>query len=78
MFEGTLSEITKPVRILRWPEVESRVGFSKSHAYALQKKGKFPKPIKLIEGGRAAGYIESEIDQYIEVRINLSRGSCDE
>ena len=64
---------TSSIRLLRWPEVQSRVGFSKSYAYALQAKGLFPKPIKLIEGGRAAGYIESEIDEYIASRIDASR-----
>ena len=78
MVYDNLSENTKPIRILRWPEVQSREGFSKSYAYVLQSKGLFPKPIRLIEGGRAMGYIESEITQYIEVRINLSRGVSDE
>ena len=78
MVINTLSDKTKPIRILRWPEVQSRVGFSKSYAYALQAKGLFPKPIKLIEGGRAAGYIESEVDQYITARINSARGVSDE
>ena len=64
--------------MLRWPEVQKKVGFSKSHAYTLQAKGLFPMPIKLIEGGRANGYIESEIDAYIEKRISISRGDCNE
>jgi prophage regulatory protein len=59
MIYDNASENTKPIRILRWPEVQSRVGFSKSYAYVLQSKGLFPKPIRLIEGGRAMGYIES-------------------
>ena len=68
----------KPTKILRWPEVQQRVGFSKSYAYVLQAKGLFPKPIKLIEGGRAAGYIESEIDEYVKARISSSRSNFDE
>ena len=68
----------KPTRILRWPEVQQRVGFSKSYAYVLQAKGLFPKPIKLIVGGRAAGYIESEIDEYVRARISSSRSTFDE
>ena len=78
MVYDNASENTKPIRILRWPEVQSRVGFSKSYAYALQSKGLFPKPIRLIEGGRAMGYIESEVDHYIETRISLSRRDVDE
>lgn len=51
------SDLT-PLRILRWPEVSKRIPFSKSYAYALQARGLFPKPIKLIKGGRASGYLE--------------------
>ena len=68
----------KPTKILRWPEVHKRVGFSKSYAYVLQAKGLFPKPIKLIEGGRATGYIESEIDEYVKARISSSRSAFNE
>jgi prophage regulatory protein len=78
MVKDTSSENIKSTRMLRWPEVQSRVGFSKSYSYALQAKGLFPKPIKLIEGGRANGYLESEIDAYIANRIELSRGDCNE
>ncbi len=73
MAHKTTSDSTKPSRILRWPEVQARVGFSRSYIYALQAKGLFPKPIKLISGGRASGYIESEIDSYIKSRIDSSR-----
>jgi prophage regulatory protein len=78
MVKNTSSENNKSIRMLRWPEVQKKVGFSKSHAYALQAKGLFPMPIKLIEGGRANGYIEAEIDAYIEKRISISRGDCNE
>ena len=65
-----MTSIDKPRQILRWTEVASRIPFSKSHAYALQAQGKFPKPVKLVEGGRAAGWLESDIDSFIEGRIS--------
>ena len=64
----------QPEKLLRWPEVQARVGFCKSYSYVLQKKGIFPKSIKLIEGGRAVGYLESEIDEFVNRRIKQSRG----
>ena len=64
----------QPEKLLRWPEVQARVGFCKSYSYVLQKKGIFPKSIKLIEGGRAVGYLESEIDEFVNMRIKQSRG----
>ena len=69
----TKLEVSKKQRLIRLPEVKERVGLSKSHIYLLQAQGLFPKAIKLREGGRAAGYIESEIDTYIQGRIALSR-----
>ena len=68
------STTTPPTRILRWPDVAKRIPFSKSYAYALQAKGLFPKPIKLIKGGRAAGYLESEINDWVNARIAEARG----
>ena len=62
-----------PERLLRWPEVQARVGFCKSYCYVLQHKGLFPKSIKLTEGGRAVGYLESEIDEFISNRIAQAR-----
>jgi prophage regulatory protein len=60
-------------KLLRWPEVQARVGFCKSYSYVLQKKGIFPLPIKIIKGGRATGYLESEINEFINARIEQSR-----
>ena len=36
-------------------------------------KGKFPEPFKLIPGGRAAGWLETTVDDWIESREQLSR-----
>ena len=68
----------QPEKLLRWPDVQARVGFCKSYSYVLQKKGIFPKPVKLIEGGRATGYLESEINEFINARIKQSRSDLRE
>ena len=67
----------KPQRIIRLSEVASRLGISKSYAYVLQTKGLLPSPIKIVEGGRAAGYLETEIDAFINSRFSASRGAAD-
>ena len=58
---------------VRMPEVISRTGLSRSHIYKLQSSGTFPKSISLC-GGRAVGWLDSEIDEWMEYRINESRG----
>lgn len=57
--------------LLRWPEVQKRVGICRSHAHQLAAKGQFPKPVKL--GVRASAWIESEITEWVAQRISESR-----
>ena len=58
--------------ILRLPDVKSRTGLSRSTIYLRIKEGKFPYPINL--GSRAVGWIESDIDDWLDQRIAESRG----
>ncbi len=60
-------------RIIKRPEVSDKTGISRSQIYSLIAEGKFPKQIRL-GGGRASGWVESEIDQWIDDRI-LERDS---
>jgi len=57
---------------LRRNQVELRTGLSRSTIYARIAAGLFPSPIDL-GGGRAVGWLESEIDQWVQSRINESR-----
>lgn len=58
-------------RFIRLPEVKLRTGLSRSTIYADMAKGIFPKSISL--GERSIGWPESEINAWIEVRIQKSR-----
>jgi prophage regulatory protein len=58
--------------ILRMPEVERTTGLKKSTIYLLIKQSQFPSPISL--GGRASGWLLSEINQWKAERIAISRG----
>ena len=57
--------------ILRLPSVRSRTGLSRSTIYLRIAENRFPKPISL--GGRAVGWIESEIDDWLNEQIEASR-----
>ena len=57
--------------ILRLPDVKIRTGLSRSTIYALVKNERFPKYISL--GARSVGWLESEIEAWIESRVNASR-----
>ena len=51
-------------RILRRPTVQDRTGLRRSAIYERIKAGTFPKPIVL--GPRAVGWLESEVDAWID------------
>jgi prophage regulatory protein len=55
-------------RILRFKDVQKLIPFSRSYIYNLISQGRFPSQIKLIEGGRGAGWWEHEIQDYINQR----------
>jgi len=54
----------KARQVLRLRDVKSRTGKSTSGIYADMASGKFPRPIPL--GERTVGWLESEIDSWIE------------
>ena len=60
------------LRILRRKQVESRTGLSRSTIYARIAEGSFPRPIDL-GGGRAVGWVETEIEAWLQSRIESSR-----
>jgi prophage regulatory protein len=55
---------TRPLRILRLSAVKAKTGQATSTIYAAMASGNFPRPIPL--GERAVGWLESEIDSWIE------------
>ncbi len=58
-------------RLLRWKDVQPRVGICRSQAHAMIQEGTFPAPIKL--SSRASAWVEEEITSWIESRIAASR-----
>jgi len=59
--------------ILRLPTVKTRTGLSRSSIYLRMSENRFPKPISLGLGGRSVGWVESEIEEWIQQQIESSR-----
>ena len=57
--------------ILRLPDVRATTGLSRSTIYLRVADGSFPKPVKL--GSRAVGWLEAEIQDWLQRRIDTSR-----
>ena len=62
--------------ILRLPEVIARTGLSRSSIYLRMGQNAFPPSVSL--GGRAIGWVERDIDTWLEEKIAASRkdASC--
>lgn len=60
-----------PNTVLRLPAVKDRTGLSRSSIYLRVAQGRFPTPVSL--GGRAVGWIESEVDAWLSNQIEVSR-----
>ena len=58
-------------KILRLPAVKARTGLFRSTIYLRISQGCFPAAISL--GGRAVGWIEDEIDDWLTQQIEASR-----
>ena len=60
-----------PISILRLPAVKARTGLSRSTIYLRISEGDFPTPISL--GGRAVGWVESDIQDWLQQQIDATR-----
>ena len=62
------------LQVLRLPQVCKVTGLWRSMIYQLEAERRFPRRIKL--GLRAVGWIEGEVQEWLAVRIERSRGSA--
>lgn len=59
--------------IIRLPEVIAKTGLSRSTIYVQISKGNFPKGVPI--GDHARGWLNHEVEEWIEARAAL-RGEC--
>lgn len=64
-----LKENDQSRKLIRIRTVTELTGLSKSYIYALSEKGLFPKNIQLVPGGTSVAWVESEVEEWIEQRI---------
>ncbi|EKH4534234.1 AlpA family transcriptional regulator [Escherichia coli] len=59
---------------IRLSEVMRCTGYGRAWIYRLISLGRFPKPVKI--GSRSVAFIESEVDEWINQRIDASRNNA--
>lgn len=65
-------------RVIRMKRLREKYPYSESSIYDQIKKGLFPAPFSLIQGGRARGWFEDEIDEYLAARATSEKGGRDD
>jgi prophage regulatory protein len=60
---------TSEKRLIRRPVVQNKTGMSVAELYRRMGDGKFPKPVKT--GVRSVAWVESEVDGWIQTRIDM-------
>jgi len=67
---NTASQGHRP-RFIRLGEVKNQTGLGRSSIYSRMKAGTFPQSISL--GARAVGWLESDIDDWIDAQVKASK-----
>ncbi|MEO1167905.1 MAG: AlpA family transcriptional regulator [Pseudomonadota bacterium] len=62
-----LRDPRRVTRLIRLPEVMSRVGLGRSTIYRWMSEGKFPKPVQL--GGHAVAWACDEVDEWVADKL---------
>jgi len=71
MSQQAITEPPLKERILRLEDVKFRTGLSRTAIYRMMENRNFPRPISL--GLRSVGWVESEIDTWVQGQILQSR-----
>lgn len=64
--------IAQEERIIRKPELFSKIGLADATIWRMEKAGRFPKRIKL--GGNSVGWFETEINKWLEAKAAQRSG----
>ncbi len=64
-------ETQHSTQILRLKEVLIKTGMARSSLYSAIQKGQFPQSIRL--GARAVGWLEHDVETWIQERVEQSR-----
>jgi prophage regulatory protein len=67
-----MGQQAQPRRILRMRDICQKLGLCPSTVHDLVARGVFVKPFTLIPGGRAVGWLEVDVDQWILDRKEAS------
>jgi prophage regulatory protein len=53
------------VQVIRHAQVCAKLQISSAKLFDMVARGQFPKPFSIVPGGRAVGWLESDVDCYV-------------
>jgi len=68
MTVSTTNTVSPTVQIIRHAQVRQKLNVSEAKLFDMLSKGLFPKGFQIIPGGRAVGWLESDVDKWIHDR----------
>jgi prophage regulatory protein len=71
LVDVNISKENMTTKLMKLPDVLTRVAISRSKLYAKVKEGTFPAPISL--GARAVAWVEQEVEDWIAALVAKSR-----
>ena len=63
--ESAGHQLAAQIRIIRHKHVCEKLQVSPAKLFDMIARGQFQKPFTLVPGGRAVGWLEQDVDQYI-------------
>jgi prophage regulatory protein len=69
---------TQVARTLRMKDLPEKIGLRPSTIYALVAQGRFPAPFKLLPGGRAVGWLETTVDDWLGEQIERQKSEVNQ
>lgn len=67
--QNTVSQPNHAPRLLRAKQVIELTAISRSYLYQLVSQGQFPKSIQLVPGGSSVAWVEQEVLDWVDSRI---------
>jgi len=71
--EARKTVLNRYVQVIRHAEVCKKLQVSSAKLFDMCAKGQFPKPFLLVPGGRAVGWLEADVVQWILERKEASK-----
>ena len=66
--------VAPPIQIIRHAQVCKKLAVSSATLFDMIAKGNFPKPFTIIPNGRAVGWLEGAVDEWIMQRSSAALG----